>query len=177
MKTPSVQSFKELFIPLGCNKQKMFSPSQQSCCVLPRFPNWAPSLVQKSPIYSADYQVLVMGNYILFLQYGQRVSSFKGLILINSHFSLLCWTFLNVLFFFVINNLDKYTFARSINIISNFFHKHCYKIHPEISTIGPLIYRPTTTVLTRIPTDDCHWHMCIWLYSLQISASSVFILI
>ena len=130
-----------------------------------------------SPIYSADYQVLVMGNYILFLQYGQRVSSVKGLILINSHFPLFCWTFLNVLFFFVINNLDKYTLARSTDIISNFFHKHCSKIHPEISTIGPFIYRPTTTVPARISADDCHWHMCIWLYSLQISASSVFILI
>ena len=133
--------------------------------------------LRKSLIYSADYQVLVMGNYILFLQYGQRVSSVKGLILINSHFSPFCWTFLNVLFFFVINNLDKYTLARSTDIISNFFHTHCSKIHPEVSTICPFIYRSTNTVPARISADDCHWHMCIWLYSLQTSNSSAFILI
>ena len=98
-------------------------------------------------------------------------------ILINSQFYLVFWTLLTILFFPIINNLNNYALARFIDIVNNFFHEYCPRIQPKISTISPFIYRPTAIVSAMISANDSHWHMFIWLYSLQISTYSVFILI
>ena len=76
----------------------------------------------------------------------------------------------------MVGNLDEDTLIGFTNIVGDFFDYNNSKIDPIVFTISFFFYKPATTVLERVITNDFYWHMFSFLIFSHFSNIDSFIL-